>query len=435
VSLGAAAIGAGLTRTGFAEEASPVASPAATGSGKHLLVADKTDAKVYIYSIPDFELTGQLDDVVLSGHGGTLTLPDGRVVFSDPVAQEILELTISAKGAPEITNRVAGTIGVDVAWTSADADLKYVAIGSIVEETRSQTLNIVNLETFENTALEFELVEDEELISWLIGDPLHIHVGLGGQINSYALADLLEGKTEPLGTVSVELGSHGGVTDIRNNRIFLTTGPGFGFDVLDVSTGSAAYVTQIPWDVDGLAGGRNARPRLSPDGIHIFGQLAPTLEDPTLWADNQVSVHIVNVDDLGAVRNPVGTGLFGGRWGMSEHAALLAGYNADGGTAYLIDTDATSATFGTVLDTIDIPVPVNSAVPGEDMTGKESYFTAVTADGAFGFVAIHGDGAIEVLDLTAASSLASITLPSLMTGGGYIAVIEPGVIPVDSWGR
>jgi hypothetical protein len=86
-SIGMVAGAAGVSRIAGAQEATPLASPVATparsGAAPHLLVADKTDSKISIYSIPDFELTGQLDGITLGVHGGTLMLEDGRVIFAD----------------------------------------------------------------------------------------------------------------------------------------------------------------------------------------------------------------------------------------------------------------------------------------------------------------------------------------------------------------
>jgi hypothetical protein len=429
----------GIAHIATAQEASPVASPVATpaGSGEpaHLLVADKTDSKIFIYSIPDLELTGQLDGITLGVHGGTLILEDGRVIFADLANEEIVALAISADGTPEIANRVAGTFGGGIAWVSADPGLSYVVLGSLIEESTSQFLNVLDLETFENSAIEFEMNEPEEIHGWLLGDPLHLHAAIGGQINSYVLADILSGVTEPLGTVSTELGSHGGATDGRNGRIFYTTAPGTGFEVLDAAAGPTEYLTQVPWDIDGLSGGRNARPRVTTDATRILGLMTPGLDDPSVWAETMVSIHITNVDELTAVRLPIDTGNFGYRWGITDRYALWAGYNANGGSAYLIDAEPGSDGFGTVLRTWEIPLPTNVAVPGEDFEGKETYVTAITPDSQYGFLAVNGDGLVKVYELADGGEIGEIALPSPQIGGGYMTVVQAGIVPGDLWGR
>jgi hypothetical protein len=311
-----------------------------------------------------------------------------------------------------------------------------VAVGSLRKPEEIQYLNVVNLETFENVALEFTMNEPEEITAWLLDDPQSLHVAIGGQIKSFQMDEVLAGNLEPLTTVEVELGSHGGATDVINRRLFYTTAPGTGFEVLDVEGEVAEYLTQIPWDLDGLAGGRNARPRVTADGQHIFGLMTPGLEDPTLWAENVVSNHVTDMADLSARRLEVGTGNFGYRWGISDRYAIWAGYNADGGTVYILDADASSESFGSVIGTMPIATPTNAAIPGEDPANADTYATAITADSNYAFVSINGDQIVKVFDLELQSEIAEIQIElPLSMYAGYIAVIEPGLTPVDIWGR
>ncbi len=414
--------------------ASPVVSP--LGDGRYLFVGDRTRASVSVYSIPDFSLAGTVDGVTFGTHAGGLLLPDGRFVFADTTAGEIVAIAVGADGIPVISDRVAAELGGGVAWMAASPTLSHVAVGSIKEESASQVLNVVDLQTFENAALAFEMNAPEELTAWLLNDPLHIHVAVGGQIKSWELASLLAGDLEPLATIEVELDSHGGATDAVNGRLFYTTGPGTGFEVLDAQGGPAEYLTQIPWDVDGLAGGRNARPRVTADGQHIFGLMTPGLDDPGAWADTMVSNHITDMAGLSSRRVEVGTGNFGYRWGISDRYAIWAGYNADGGTVYLLDADAASETFGMVAATMPIATPANAAIPGEDAAGTDTYATAITADSRYGFVSINGDRVVKVFDLEQLAEIGEIAIELPLSGyDGYITVIEPGSTPVDIWGR
>jgi len=436
-ALGAAAVAAGMPRLGRTQEnAPPAASPVGGGAGPHLLVADRNVDSIYVYSIPGFELTGQLDDIGFGIHGGSFLLEDGRLLFADTANDEVVALTVSEEGVPEIAQRVAANLGGNVAWISADPGLTHLVVGSLAEDAATQFLNVVDLDGFANTVLEFRMEEPEEIHGWLLGDPLHLHVAVGGRIDSYVLSDLVAGNTEPLASVPVDLGSHGGATDGRNQRLLYTTQPGSGYDVLDVAAGPAEYLTQIPWDVDGLAGGRNARPRMLRDGRHIFGVMTPGLDDPSRWAETMVSNHIADVDDLTAVRLPIDIGTIGYRWGLSERHALWAGYNADGAKAYLLDADPASDTFGTAVETIDIAMPSGAATPGEDYDGSEFYImTAITPDGRYGFATISGDGLIQALDLDAGTVVADIPVPSPLAGGGYTTVVQAGVEPVELWAR
>ncbi|MFT4038702.1 MAG: hypothetical protein QM692_11020, partial [Thermomicrobiales bacterium] len=294
----------------------------------------------------------------------------------------------------------------------------------------------VDLATFENTILEFAMDEPEEITAWLTGDPLHVHVATGGVIRSYAYSDLAAGVLEPLAEVAVDLESHGGVTDAARDHILYVAGPGTGFEVLDVSSGAAQYVQQIPWDLDDLTGGRNARPRVTADGAHVFGVMTPGLDDATLWAETTVSNHITNLETLEARRLPIATGTIGYRWGLTDRYALWAGYDGKAAHAYLLDADASSPTFGEVAHTVPVARPTHAAAAGEDHEGAEFYMmTTISPDSAYGFVTISGDSRIQVIDLSSLEIVAEIETPTAMAGGGYTTVLQPGITPVDLWAR
>lgn len=419
----------------------PVPStPVASGTDAYLFVADAAAESVALYSIPGFELAGQLEGITFGIHGGALQLPDGRLVFADVGNSEIVALGVDESGAPAIIQRTAAMLGGNISWASTDPGLTYLVAGSLIgdheEQENTQYINVVDLATFDSVALEFAMNEPEEITPWLTGDPLHLQVATGGEIASYLLADLLDGRQEPLATVPVDLESHGGATDAERGRILYVAGPGTGFEVLDVRDGAAEYLTQIPWDLDGLSGGRNARPRVIPSGTHIFGVMTPGLDDPALWAETMVSNHITDLETLEARRVPIDVGTIGYRWGVSDRYALWAGYNADGARAYLLDADPGSATFGEVVATIPVAMPTNAAQPQEDFEGSEFYMmTAITPDSTYGFITISGDGLIQVLDLEAREVVAEITTPFPLAGGGFSTVIQPGLSPADLWAR
>ena len=430
---------AGTAGSGLAQATpvtAPVGSPAAVGDGRYLFVGDRTVDHVSVYSIPGFELAGTVNGVTFGTHGGTLLLPDGRLLFADTARDEIVALAIDASGTPVISDRVAGTFGGSIAWIAASPDLAWVAFGSLIDESETQTLNLLEVASFTNTPVDVIMNEPEEIHAWLLGDPPHLHIAIGGQVTSHLLNEVLAGDLESIATVEVDLGSHGGATDVANGRLYYVTAPGLGFDVLDAGDGPAAYLSQIPWDLDGFSGGRNARPRVTADGQHVFGVMTPGLEDPTTWATNPVSNHITDFASVSASRVEVGPGNFGFRWGISDRFAVWAGYDGEDGTVYLLDADSASPTFGTVIQTFPIDLPTNHAVPGEDFNGSDTYATAITADSHYAFVSINGDGIVKVFDLEAGKEIAEIALDLPLAGyDGYLTVIESGLTPVDVWGR
>lgn len=409
-------------------------SPVAEGSGaQYLLVADPEVSAIYIYSIPDLTLTGQLDDVFFGIHNGLLGLPDGRFLFSDDNTKEVVAVTIDAAGVPSVSQRVGVNAGNRLVWSSVDPQFRYYVGASQIEDSSVQIANVVDLATFTNTEIEIEMLGEEELHAWIAGDPATLYAAVGGQVNSYLLSDLEAGQAEPLEEVPVELGSHGAVADAVHQQFLLVTNT--GFEVTDVSTGPALYSSLIPWDVDGFAGGRNSRPRLHEDGTHIFGRLNTTPETPEQWAEVEVTTHVADVANRTAQRFALGKGNFGFRWGISEPYVLFAGHDGVTGVACLVDADSASDTFGTVVGTVALDLPSGAATPGEDSTGTESYLTALTCDGATGFVVHGGDGLISVIDTESRSIVTTIEVPSSLTGSGYAAVVDAGVTPVDLFGR
>ncbi|MCO5219915.1 MAG: hypothetical protein M9953_02940 [Thermomicrobiales bacterium] len=406
---------------------------------QHLFVADAAAELITIYSVPGGEKTGQIEGIKFGTHAGTFLMPDGRLLFADANAQEVVILTIDDAGAPVIEATIPATLGQSVAWISADPSLTWITFGSLMghgEEAESEHLNIINTTDYTNLDLAFEMSRPEEIHAWLLGDPMHLHVAVGGRIDSYDFAAVQAGEMAVLGSVEVDLGSHGGATDAVNNHLLYVTGPGYGLDVLD-GNGPAQYLSQIPWDLDGEAGGRNARPRVTADGRHLIGVMTPGLEDTSVWAETMISNHVFNMDTLEARRVPIDTGAFGYRWGVGQKVAMWVGYNANGNHAYLIDTDVESATFGESIGSIEVAMPSNPWIVGEAWADdQEGYVpSTMTADDSYGFVTISGDGLIQIVDLQAREIIGEITLDSPMAGGGYTTIVQGGIQPADLWGR
>jgi len=416
-----------------ASAASPSPSSSATRGG-YLLVADPAATTVYVYSLPDLTLTGQLDDLEFGAHNGSVTLADGRVLFSDSASGAIKVVTIDDAGVPAVVASVPVWDGNQIVWSSIDPEGRYLLAAGQLLDSATQVFNIVDLATYTNTPIQVPMGADEEVVAWLDGDPTTVFVSQGGRVDTYPLADLLAGGTPtPAGSVAIELGSHGGVADPERDQFMITTTA--GFEVVDVSKTTPAHTELIPWDVDGFTGGQNYRPRLAPDGDHVVGVLTAPPATPEEWATAEVTAHIADLGTLEASRVALGTGRFAGRWGISEPYALFAGTDGVTGTAHLLDVNATSATFGTVVATIPLDMPTKGALPGGPTTGTEGYLTTITPDGSQGFVVHGGDGVISVIDTAAGAVSGTITVPTSMDAAGYATVISPGLAPVDLFAR
>lgn len=412
-----------------AQAAITQASPVSGSAGRFLLVADPAELVLSAYSIPDLKQTGSLTGIALDKHAGVITLADGRVLFNDDAAGEIVALTIDGQGVPAIVNRVGASLGDGAAWAGIDADARYYLVTSGVDDSRTRYLNVVDLEAFTNTSIEIEAAADEELEAWISGDPATVYLAVGGRVDAYTLESLRAGDLTPVSTLEIEFGSHGPVADSARNRLLISTKA--GFEAIDLGGDALAHAALIPWDVDGLTGGQNFRPRLGSTGDHVFGVLTAEPTTPEAWADSEVSAHITDLDALDAHRVLLGTGLWAGRWGIGSGAALFAGHDGEQGSAVLFDVDPASTTFNTARTTIAIDLPAAAAKPGVDPTGAEGYLTAMTHAGDFGFVALGGDGTVLVIDTEAAAVIETIDVGTPLTGAGYLAVIENGLAPVD----
>src|SRR6266540_4933839 len=211
--------------TGAAEaEAAEIVTGASPAGHGFLLVADTAAKRLYVYRVPDMVLTGELDNVLLGTHLGTLALPDGRILLSDDAAKEILAVRIDDDGVPEVVNRAAATLGRRAVWGSTDPKFRYFAVASEIENSDAQVINLIDLQTFENTPVPVEMQADEEAHPYLGERPLTLFVGLGGEMQSYKVADLIgHGTAAPTSETVVDLGAHGLVISPKTSRLGIST--------------------------------------------------------------------------------------------------------------------------------------------------------------------------------------------------------------------
>lgn len=422
-----------VPRRSLALEATPQASPVAEAAGRFLLVADPAVEALSIYSIPGLQQTGSLAGIALDKHAGVIALADGRVLFNDDAAGEVVAMMIDANGVPSIVDRVKASFGDGAAWAAIDTDARHYLVTGGVDESRTRYLNVVDLGDFTNTSIEIEAAADEELEAWISGDPAMVYLAVGGRVDAYSLEALRAGDANPVSILDIELGSHGPVADAARNRLLISTKP--GFEVIELGGEALTWAGLVPWEVDGFTGGQNFRPRLGWAGSHVFGVLTSEAPAPEAWAESEVSAHITDLAELTARRVRLGRGLWAGRWGIGSSIALFAGHDGEQGSAVLFDVDPASSTFATMRETVTIDLPTAAAKPGQSAEGSEGYLTAITHDGDLGFVALGGDGRVLVIDTNTATVIDSIEAGTPLTGAGYLTVIEPGLTPVDLMAR
>jgi YVTN family beta-propeller protein len=397
-----------------------------------LLVADTTEKRLYVYRVPDMIMTSALDNVLLGMHMGTLTLPDGRILLSDDGAKEILALRIDDNGGLVVVNHTAATLGQRAVWGSMDPRFQYFAVASEIENSATQVINLIDLQTFENMPVAVEMQADEEAHPYLGARPLSLFVGLGGVMQSYRLADLLHhGSLAPTSETVIDLGAHGLVISPKTSRLGISTRAGFNVVDTDcVEFGSrVCSVLNIPWDLDGRAGGQNFRPRLANDGVTALGAIAGLVATPEQWADTPQDIHVLNLKTLEAHRFRLGHGIVP-RFALSKAFAIFVTVHPYGDELHLLDVRPESKTYLKRIGAVDLEPLSNGPVAGQPAAGREARFVGVTPDGRYAFATHGGDGKISVID-TVTLSVTQVIVPTALTGGGYITAVQPGARIVD----
>lgn len=420
-----------------------LANVAAQGSGGHLIAADTGADKVYLYRLPELELTGQLDDVRLGAHAGVVALPDGRVLFVDDKSTEFVVMQVGPVGAPGVIGRAripTPTPFGRAAWGMVDPSLRYFAMSSDDPDAANQTVTLLDLETMQVGQLQIELRKNrngayEELHPYLAGTPLSLYVTAGEEIRAFLVADVMAGAAQPIGVVAIDPDPHGPVLSPDLGRLFVMTNN--GINILDIAGNQLQQPRVIPWEAGGVRATRNARPRLSYDGGYIYGAVAgvrsPALA-PEEWADGVAYVHAADLRAETRSLIRLGRGIIG-RFQLSEPYALFSNVHPDGDAALLLDVRPTSPTFQQVVARIPLEKLTNGPVGGQAVTGKEARSVAITPDGAWAFVSQGGDGRISVIDTATKSVTRSLELPTSMKGGGYMVAVQIGSPVVDLFAR
>lgn len=424
-----------------------------------VLVADPLERKVFFYSVPDLRLTGQLDDVGLGvpgtganaalgspSHSGAVVLPGGRIIALDDVKQEIIEIRLNGVGRPHIANRVAASAPDNGAWSVVDPTLRYFAVSSGKDESTG-VVNLVDLTTFKNTVVEIPLALPEEVHPYLAGHPLKLFASVGGKIQSFAVADLVSGRAEPHSEVAVGTGSHGPFISPKTSTLGVTISA--GLDVVDLTCVQRvprlriprllcpdlelAGRTTVPWDVDGLAGSQNFRPRLTNDGHTVVGALGVAPADATQWADTRQDIHVADLRTKTAKRFTMGQGV-APRFATGDDLAVFATIHPGGDKLRLLDMRPGSGTYLQFTGEAALSPMTNGPVAGQSTAGRERRFLAATPDGRFAFASHGGDGKVSMVN-TQSLAVKEFAVPTALKGGGYLLGINLAFVPVDLMGR
>ena len=433
----AVALGAAASPT-FAQSATPVASPSDDHGHDHdhdlsheaastawLAVADPVARQLHVTSL-DGTLLQTLEGVTVQTHAGFLPLANGQLLFVDEGARELVGIEVHGD---HVHTHSASLPGTTVSHLAVDSDHShYAAVGTDDEDA---PIVLVDLKTWEATPV--ALPEAGEVGLMLTHDLLFHRNDVTNQVEAYAISDVLAGTVEPLSTVAIGPFGHGEAITRDGSTLFSATDD--GIDVLAWDGDALTHLTTYGWDASSRTGGRGYFQRLSFDESHIVSYTANREAAETAWETwtNDLWLATIATDEV--TRTELGTG-YVFRFALTPGAALFARIGGDGDAALIVDLAPGSPTFGTVKTDLAIPAMTTGPKAGEDIYATNQYRSvAATPDGALGFVTQGGDGQIVVIDLERGELSATITVPSPLDGGGYLAVFGTADAFTDSIGR
>lgn len=391
------------------------------GSDGHLLVADPQAAVLYVYALPELAQVATFENVKLGEHAGFLPLPDGRVLFVDEGAGELVVLALQDE--PEIIGRAP--VGVPASHIAVDEGLTYAATGS---DEAGKTLTLVDLETFESTSVS---VDGSDPGLALGGEPLTLyHRHPEGRLEAYAVADLLAGRTEPAATVETDTGGHGEAISHRLNRVYIAAD--HGVEVLEASAEGLAGRSRLPYAASGREGGRAYFVRVTDSHLYSYLRIVESEDQP--WQEWQNDLYVADLETEEVTRVPLAPGLVF-RFGLSEPYALFFNVHPEGDFAYLVDVDSASETFHEVVAEIPLAPLTNAPQPDTSPWEAEARRATITPDGRWGFVSHGGDGLVSVIDTEAREVVRTLTVPTPLSGGGYLLAVGPDTPFTDTVGR
>ncbi|MDQ3248372.1 MAG: hypothetical protein M3Q45_04100, partial [Chloroflexota bacterium] len=337
------------------------ASPTAATPEGHLIVADTDASGLTVFAIPTWEQTGRIENVTMADHPGFLALPGGRVLFTDNTTQELLVLDVS--GTPTITVRVA-IPGVAI-HLGVDATLEHALVSTMANEETGKgenSLTMIDLASHEVTVQPIETGEP----GLLVGENTIFHRD-GGEIGRLQ-AFMMDGfgthtdATAPY----VDIGAYGHGEALVGDYAYIATDD--GIDVVNVAGAEPRYVTVLPWNVSNREGGRGYYMRADSHNTYLWSYLR-IVANPEAdaswanWQDWQNDAYVIDVKAQTATRFDLGPGLVY-RMALSDKYALYSRLHPDGDQAILVDADPTSATFGQITATIDLPAVGDAPVTG-----------------------------------------------------------------------
>lgn len=409
-------------------------STAGTGSSGHLVIADTAERTVYVASVPDGAIVATIPGVAFADHAGFLPLPGGRVLFTTSGDRpELLELTIGDAGAT-LTNRAVLPTGP--IHLSVDPSLGHAAVSGIVEAPAAGTPNgvmtLIDLGTWQTTSLPVATGEPGVILT----DSLLLHRNdAPAQLEAWPLDGIAMGSGTMSGSVPIGAGGHGEAYAPARGEAYVATDD--GIDVLDVTTPEPTFRRTFGWDVGDRTGGRAYYLRIATEGDSLVTYVTDRSAEG--WGDWTTDAYIADLTSGDTRRVPLGTGLVY-RAGIGAGRALFFTQvpveDPMGDQAHVLDLATGSPTYGQVIASIPLdPLSGQGTAEVSIWEAGEGRIAAVSPDGALGFVTNGGDGTVAVIDMATAAITSRISVPSPLSGGGYLVALQPDMPLIDNIGK
>lgn len=380
-----------------------------------LVVADPVAEAIHVYDVADLSLVATLEGMAANAHAGFLPLPDGRLLFVDETAGELVAVQLVDGAEPTVVGRTP--VPASISHFAVDPSLSYVVVGAVDDR---RPLTLVDLQSFTSRSFDVEAGEAGVMLG---DDPptlFHRNDALL-QVESYPIEGLVRGSTTPTGVVDTGAFGHGEAIHHGLGRLYLATDD--GLDVVQIVPDGLEYRATVRWDASGRTGGRAYFLRLGPD--HLFSYMADRAAEEADWGEWRNDAYVVDLATDEASRVPIGPGLVY-RFGLSDRYALFFNIGPDGDNAHLLDVDPASATFGEVASSIPLDPLTNGPKAGASPWAAEGRIAAITPAGDLGFVSHGGDGLISVIDTAVGAVVERIETPTPLSGGGNMVVVQPG---------
>ncbi|MFI6520327.1 hypothetical protein ACIBF1_32585 [Spirillospora sp. NPDC050679] len=427
-ALGAAAAG-GLVLGLLA----PAQASASQTAGPRLVVADPAAGKVHVYAVPGHRRLATVSGRTFADHAGLLPLKDGRVLFVDEAARQLVAL--QTQGAPRIVGTAPLPEG-EVTHMAADPSGRHVVVAAAEEHDHGEgetgeeeehghgTLTAVDLETYRASTGVVHTAHP----GVVVGEGVVVHRNDDAKtFESYRLSDILAadgGHVAPTSSVPTGAAGHGEAY-ARGTVIGATDA---GLDTAKLSGTTLTKTRTIAWP----STGRGYYLRLTGDGrlvtTYASADSAPAWET---WRHEAFVTDPVTGQGRTAA---LGTGfLF--RHSVSDRTAAYVVQRPANDEVSFVNVRPGTRGFGTVTSRVTLP-----RLPGGPVAGSspwEGQFRRIAQDpsGALAYVTGGGTGTISVISPDRGRVVSTITAPTPLDGGGALTVVTPGRDDADKVGR